>query len=78
MDLAFQPEKFVNLHSLLVQAHTYENKSLLHSECQIEKLNISIPQVVPDAGHSANERGISEELVAGTEKLKYIIKGSAP
>lgn len=35
-------------------------------------------RVVPDAGHSANERGISEELVAGTEKLKYIIKETAP
>lgn len=35
-------------------------------------------RVVPDAGHSANEQGISEELVAGTEKLKYIIKESAP
>ncbi|KAI3445843.1 hypothetical protein Pfo_002508 [Paulownia fortunei] len=35
-------------------------------------------RVVPDAGHSANEPGISEELVAATEKLKYIIKESPP
>ncbi|XP_057788038.1 proline iminopeptidase isoform X2 [Salvia miltiorrhiza] len=35
-------------------------------------------RVVPDAGHSANEPGISKELVAATEKLKFIIKGSAP
>ncbi|KAL0356968.1 UNVERIFIED_CONTAM: Proline iminopeptidase [Sesamum calycinum] len=33
-------------------------------------------RVVPDAGHSANEPGISEELVAATEKLKYTIKDS--
>ncbi|KAK4438036.1 Proline iminopeptidase [Sesamum alatum] len=34
-------------------------------------------RVVPDAGHSANEPGISEELVAATEKLKYTTKDSA-
>ncbi|KAL2254514.1 UNVERIFIED_CONTAM: Proline iminopeptidase [Sesamum indicum] len=34
-------------------------------------------RVVPDAGHSANEPGISEELVAATEKLKYTIKDSS-
>lgn len=70
MDLAFQPEKFVNLH-MRTRAFCIQN-------VWIEKLNISIPQVVPDAGHSANERGISEELVAGTEKLKCIIKETAP
>jgi hypothetical protein len=31
-------------------------------------------QVVSDAGHSANEPGISAELVAANEKLKNIIK----
>ncbi|XP_022899278.1 proline iminopeptidase [Olea europaea var. sylvestris] len=31
-------------------------------------------QVVPDAGHSANESGISDQLVAATNKLKDIIK----
>jgi hypothetical protein len=31
-------------------------------------------QVVPDAGHSANEPGITAELVAANEKLKNIIK----
>ncbi|KAL2537140.1 Proline iminopeptidase [Forsythia ovata] len=31
-------------------------------------------KVVPDAGHSANEPGISEQLVAATNKLKNIIK----
>jgi proline iminopeptidase len=30
--------------------------------------------VVSDAGHSANEPGISAELVAANEKLKNIIK----
>ncbi|XP_047983332.1 proline iminopeptidase [Salvia hispanica] len=35
-------------------------------------------RVVPDAGHSANEPGISRELVAATEKMKVIIKGGAP
>lgn len=31
-------------------------------------------QVVPDAGHSANEPGIAAELVAANERLKNIIK----
>ncbi|KAL2512014.1 Proline iminopeptidase [Abeliophyllum distichum] len=31
-------------------------------------------KVVPDAGHSANEPGISEQLVAATNKLKNIIE----
>ncbi|KAK6119905.1 hypothetical protein DH2020_046352 [Rehmannia glutinosa] len=35
-------------------------------------------RVVPDAGHSANEPGISQELVAATDKLKYIFKENAP
>ncbi|XP_051147372.1 proline iminopeptidase isoform X1 [Andrographis paniculata] len=34
-------------------------------------------RVVPDAGHSANEAGISAELVAATEKLKNVIKEGA-
>ncbi|KAG8368575.1 hypothetical protein BUALT_Bualt15G0059800 [Buddleja alternifolia] len=33
-------------------------------------------RVVADAGHSANEPGISRELVAATEKMKHIITGS--
>ncbi|XP_047320885.1 proline iminopeptidase-like [Impatiens glandulifera] len=33
--------------------------------------------VVPDAGHSANEPGVSAELVAANEKLKSIVKGIA-
>ncbi|KAK6119861.1 hypothetical protein DH2020_046408 [Rehmannia glutinosa] len=35
-------------------------------------------RVVPDAGHSANEPGISQELVAATDKLKCIFKENAP
>lgn len=31
-----------------------------------------IEQVVADAGHSANEPGITAELVAANERLKYI------
>lgn len=38
------------------------------------KLNHSMKQVVPDAGHSANEPGIASELVAANERLKNIIK----
>lgn len=34
----------------------------------------TMKQVVPDAGHSANEPGITAELVAANEKLKNIIK----
>lgn len=34
-------------------------------------------QVVPDAGHSANEPGIAAELVAANEKLKNIIKNGS-
>ncbi|CAA2984432.1 proline iminopeptidase [Olea europaea subsp. europaea] len=30
--------------------------------------------VVPNAGHSANEPGTSEQLVAATNKLKYVVK----
>ncbi|XAR52972.1 Prolyl aminopeptidase [Bertholletia excelsa] len=33
-------------------------------------------KIVPDAGHSANERGIAAELVAANEKLKNIIRRS--
>lgn len=40
----------------------------------IRLLNHSMKQVVPDAGHSANEPGITAELVAANEKLKNIIK----
>ncbi|XP_058189657.1 proline iminopeptidase [Rhododendron vialii] len=35
-------------------------------------------KVVPDAGHSANEPGITAELVAGNEKLKDIIQRNGP
>jgi hypothetical protein len=31
-------------------------------------------QVVPDAGHSANEVGIAAELVAANERLKDMMK----
>lgn len=34
-------------------------------------------QVVPDAGHSANEIGIAAELVAANEKLKNIMSKKA-
>lgn len=40
----------------------------------VKLLNHSMKQVVPDAGHSANEPGITAELVAANEKLKNIIK----
>ncbi|XP_073045601.1 proline iminopeptidase isoform X1 [Primulina eburnea] len=33
-------------------------------------------KIVPDAGHSANEPGISEELVAATNKFKYTKEGA--
>lgn len=40
----------------------------------VKLLNHTMKQVVPDAGHSANEPGIAAELVAANEKLKNIIK----
>lgn len=39
---------------------------------------VGVQQVVPDAGHSANEPGITAELVAGNEKLKNIIQRNGP
>ncbi|KAK6159169.1 hypothetical protein DH2020_006483 [Rehmannia glutinosa] len=35
-------------------------------------------RVAQDASHSANEPGISQELVAAPDKLKYIFKETAP
>jgi hypothetical protein len=35
-------------------------------------------QVVPDAGHSANELGIGAELVAATERMKRLYAGGNP
>ncbi|OIW13651.1 hypothetical protein TanjilG_07993 [Lupinus angustifolius] len=40
----------------------------------VKLLNQTMKQVVPDAGHSANEPGVAAELVAANEKLKNLIK----
>lgn len=40
--------------------------------------NTFLSQVVPDAGHSANEPGIAAELVAANEKLKNLAKKNKP
>lgn len=48
---------------------------------QINELNLFLlvaKQVIPDAGHSANEPGIAAALVAANEKFKTLIRSGAP
>ncbi|GKV24277.1 hypothetical protein SLEP1_g33909 [Rubroshorea leprosula] len=56
------------------------HKAWPEAEFKVKRAAIVYVQhnVVPDAGHSANEPGITAELVAANERLKNLIKKREP
>ncbi|XP_060216670.1 proline iminopeptidase isoform X2 [Lycium barbarum] len=63
-----------------IENHYFINKGFFSSDSflldnveKIKHIKTIIVQVVPGAGHSANEPGIAAELVAATEKMKNIL-----
>ncbi|CAA0807412.1 Proline iminopeptidase [Striga hermonthica] len=70
-------EKIKHIKTVIVQGR-YDVCCPMMSAWDLHK---ALPEadfrVVPDAGHSANEPGTSEELVAATNKLKFIFEGKS-
>ncbi|GER43289.1 proline iminopeptidase [Striga asiatica] len=70
-------EKITHIKTVIVQGR-YDVCCPMMSAWDLHK---ALPEadfrVVPDAGHSANEPGTSEELVAATNKLKFIFEGKS-